>query len=267
MEISGGKVLFLAVLITSVYVYQQLALRDVFILLRGKPNIDSQVLKTIPNTRLVYKIKSAAFDHLDYRNTTSNNNMDSNTDKNNNSWNYAVLARGFKNDEAVDNYVRALQHFDFVEETKYLASISTKLDIVFNMYNMFLRCWGYVGTHLNIIPSRPFEVLPSSTRKCKMEDEAENLDEIHSISLLSVTDSAEMNRYRAFFLWKAFPAYDVELVYTGAPVTGGWSTFVVFKYPEYRDFCELITSKLYEVAVQHKYRSVKDSYGFVVTPI
>jgi len=257
-----------SMVLLSYYTYKMLSNKDVFILVQGSPhNFNASAIHMLPHTALVYKIKSSAYDHLDNRTTATQNNNNNNTDNNsNNKWNYAVVGRGFSDDIALRNYLQSLGRLDFIEDYNKVTTIGTKPNLLFDIYNFFLKSWGRVGAYFDIIPSRPFETLKNSTRECK-SDAASYEEEVHAISLLKVLDAREMNRYRSFFMWTAFPAYNVHLVYTGKPDTGEWTTFVIFRYLQYKDFCELMTSQLYEEAVQHKYKSVGDSYGFMVQPL
>jgi len=143
-------------------------------------------------------------------------------------------------------------------------TMSSNLNIVFFFYNNFVKLWAHIGTLLDVIPSRPFEVSDNSTATCNQEKTTGNKGEIHSIT--NNIGAEEMNVFSSFFTWKGFPAYDVRVVYAGATESEQWGSFVILRYSEYEDYCELVTSKLFEESVRDAAIEM-DWHGYLVQPL
>merc|ERR1712062_503291 len=176
-------------------------------------------------------------------------------------WNYAIIARKFVDNKALDEYLSIIRHLDFIEEIREVTTLVPNYEFIMTTYNHLQSLWKNAGGTLGFLPHRPFKPnITSSTTMLTTNHGCRNrtalgstgTEEIHTISLFKIVNQDEMNVYQNFFLWKVFPAFSLRLGYNGKPESPEWSNFVVLKYNGYEDFCELVSSTLFEKYAKHR---------------
>ena len=248
------------------WLYQFLSYTDVYILVKGKTSFNASIVKLLYHTDVVYKIMSNAYEpatSISYPEMPLANNFDSSR------WNYAIIARKFVDDRALDEYLSIVRHLDFIEETHLVTTLVSNYEFIVTMYNYAQHAWAGAGTALGFLPPRPLRetTLPSIEKnKCRNSTNLE-MDEIHTVSLFDVVNHKEMSVYQNFFLWKVFPTLSLQLGYNGKPQSSAWSNFVVFKYNRYADFCELVSSDLFGRYAKHREKAMNGSLSLVVSPL